>query len=91
LLAAIDQALDAVAKTVERPIEGAGAAFGPLARHGDADAVLAGLLPNPPAAVACIPHDPVRAVLRAARPHALDLPPRHQWRENRRFVLLPRV
>jgi hypothetical protein len=89
LLAAIDQALDAVAETVHRSIEGACAAFSPLARDGDADAMLARILPNPPAAVAFISNDPVRAVCRAARPHALDLPTHHQLREDRRLVLLP--
>jgi hypothetical protein len=89
LLAAIDEPLDAVAEPVQRAIEGARAAFIPLAWDRNADAMLAGILPYPPAAVAFILNDPARAVFRAARPHALDLPPRHQLREDRRFILLP--
>jgi hypothetical protein len=51
--------------------------------------MLARILPNPPAAVALIPKDPVWAVFRAASPHALDLPTRHQWWEDQRLVPLP--
>jgi len=52
-------------------------------------AMLARILPNPPAAVACIPHDPVRAVFRAPGPMRLICPPAISLREDRRLVLLP--
>ena len=55
----------------------------------DLDAMLAGIAPNAPAAVALIPSDPVWAVFRATRPHALDRPTRHQLREDPRLVPLP--
>ena len=77
MLATIDQALDAIAKSVQRAIERPGATFVPLARNGDPDAVLACLLPNLPAAVAFIPDDPARPVFWAARSPAFDLPTRH--------------
>jgi hypothetical protein len=63
LLAAIDQALDAVAETVERTIEGAGAAFVLLAWNGDPHPMLARILPNLAAAVALIADDPMGAAL----------------------------
>jgi hypothetical protein len=67
LLAAIDQALDAVAETVERPIEGAGAAFVLLARNGDPNPMLARIRPNLPTAVAFIAYDPMGSALGTAR------------------------
>jgi hypothetical protein len=52
--------------------------------------MLAGIVPNPSAALAFAPNDAVRAVLGAARSDALHLPTRHQWRENQRLMPLAR-
>jgi hypothetical protein len=90
LLAAIDEALNPVAETVERSIGGARAPFVPLARDGDPDAMLAGITPNPPAAVAFVPHHAVRAALGAAWPPPLDGPSLQERLKDRRLVALPR-
>jgi hypothetical protein len=90
LLAAIDEALDPVAETVARSIERPGTAFVPLARDGDPDARLAGIAPNPPAAVAFVPHDAVRAAPGAAWASPLDGPGLQERLEDPRLVALPR-
>jgi hypothetical protein len=72
LLTAIDQALDPVAEPVAGSIERPGAPFVPLARDGDPEAMPAGIAPNPPAAVAFIRNDAVRATLGTAWPLPLD-------------------
>jgi hypothetical protein len=50
--------------------------------------MLAGIVPNPSAALAFVPHDAVRAVLGATRSDSLHVPTRHQWRENQRLMPL---
>jgi hypothetical protein len=90
LLAAIDEALDAVAETVDGAIERPGAPFVPLARDGDPDAMLAGIAPNPPAAVAFVPDDAVRTAPGAAWPSPLDGPGLQERLEDQRLVALPR-
>jgi hypothetical protein len=90
LLAAIDQALDAVAKTVECPIEWAGAVFVLLARNGHSDAMLARILPNLPAAVAFIAYDPLGSALGTARATPLDSPGLHELCKDDRLVPLSR-
>jgi hypothetical protein len=72
LLATIDQALDVVAKTVERSIKWACTTFVALARDSDPHAVLASIAPTSSAAVAFVPHDAVRAALGAAWAPPLD-------------------
>jgi hypothetical protein len=90
LLATIDQTLDAVAETVESSIEWAGATFVLLTRDGHPNPMLARILPNPPAAVAFVPNDPARAVLRPARPTPLDGTGLHKLFEDHRLVPLAR-
>ncbi len=90
LLAAIDHALDAVAETVERPREGAGAAFGLRARNGDSHPMLGRLRPNLPAAVALIADDPMGSALGTARATPLDSPGLHAWCQDDRLVPLSR-
>jgi len=72
LLATIDQALEAVAETVESSITWACTTFVALARDRDPNAVLARIAPNPSAAVAFVPHDAVRAALGTAWAPPLD-------------------
>jgi len=89
-LAAIDQALTPVAETGERSIAGARAPCVPLARAGAPEALLAGLPPKPPAAVAWVLHHAVRAALGAAWPPPLDGPRLQERRKDRRLVAWPR-
>jgi hypothetical protein len=89
-LAAIDEALDPVAETVAGSIKRPGAPFVPLARDGDPDAMLAGIAPNPPAAVAFVPDDAVRTAPGAAWPSPLDGPGLQERLEDQRLVALPR-
>lgn len=88
LLATVDQALDAVAKPVERPIEGAGAAFVLLARNGDPHPMLTCILANLPAAVTFIADHPLGAALGTAWATALDRSGRHELGKNGRLVPL---
>jgi hypothetical protein len=90
LLAAIDQALDPIPELVDGAIERPGATFVPLARDGDPHPMLARILPNPPAAVAFVPNDAVRAALRAAWSTPLDSTGLHELFEDHRLVALPR-
>jgi len=85
----MDQSLNPLAEMVDGSIERPCATFVPLARDGDPDPMLAGIVPNPPAAVSCVPNDAVRAVLGAARPSSLHVPTRHQWREDPGLVPWP--
>jgi hypothetical protein len=52
--------------------------------------MLAGIVPNPSAALALVPTDAVRAVLGAARFDSLHLPTLHPWRENQGLMPLAR-
>jgi hypothetical protein len=90
LLATIDQALDAVAETIEPTIEWASATFGSLPRDGDPDAMLARILSNPPAAVPFVPNDPARAVFGTTWPTPLHGPAVHELFEDHRLVPLSR-
>ena len=74
LLAAVDEALDAVAQAVQRPVEGPGPAFVDLPRDRAADAAPPAGAADPPAAVALVPRDPARAPLRPTAPGPLDRP-----------------
>ena len=89
-LTAIDQALNPVPQTVERVIEGAGTTFVALARDGDPDAMLTGILPNPPTAVAFVADDALRAALGAACSAPLHGAGLQKRLEDCRLVLLPR-
>ncbi len=62
----------------------------PLARDAHSDAMLASILPNPPAAVVLIAHEPMRAALGAAWPTPLDGPAREDLCEDPRLVPLSR-
>jgi len=89
-LAAIDEALNPVAEPLERSVEGACTTFVVLVRDGDPDAMLAGIAPNPPAAVAFVPHVAVRAALGMAWSTALDGPALEELFEGHRLVPLSR-
>jgi hypothetical protein len=52
--------------------------------------MLAGIVPNPSAALAFVPNDAVRTVLGAARSASLHLPTLHQLWENQRLMPLAR-
>ena len=75
-----------MAKTVPRAIERPGTTFVPLARDGDSDAVLAGIAPNPPAAVALVPNDAVWTALGTAWPPPLDGTSGEELLEDYRLV-----
>jgi hypothetical protein len=90
LLTAIDQALNPVPQTVERAIEGAGTTFVALARDGDPDAMLTGILPKVPAAVPFIAYDTMGSALGAAWPTPLDGTGLQEPLEDHRLVSLPR-
>jgi hypothetical protein len=64
--------------------------FVPLARDGHSDAMLARILPNPPATVAFVAHEPMWAALGAAWPTPLDGPALEELFEDHRFVPLSR-
>jgi hypothetical protein len=89
-LTAVDQALDAVAETGQRALERPGTTFVPLARDGDPDAMLAGLAPNPPAAVALVPNDAVWTALGTTWSPPLDGPGLQERLADRRLVPRPR-
>jgi hypothetical protein len=76
----------AVEGTIERPL----VRFILLTRDRDADAMLAGILPNVPAAVAFIAHDTMGSALGAAWPTPLDSTRLHELFEDHRLVALPR-
>src|SRR4030095_10950317 len=90
LLATIDQALDAVPETVEGAIERSLVTCILLVRDGDLDAMLAGIAPNAPAAVAFVPDDAVRATLGTAWPAPLDGTGLHELFKDHGLVSLPR-
>jgi hypothetical protein len=73
---------DAVAETVQRSVERAGAMFIVLTRDGHAYPMPARIRPNPPAAVAFVAHDPVWT--------ALDGPGLQELFEDHRLVSLSR-
>jgi hypothetical protein len=88
LLAAIDEPLNLVALTVQGSIEWSCTAFVNLAGDGDPDPMLAGILPDLPAAVPFIPYDPARSMSGAATAEPLHRPARHQLREDHGFMAL---
>lgn len=61
----------------------------PLARDAHSDAMLAGVAPNPPAAVAFVPHDAVWAALGVTWPTLLDGPAREELCEDPRLNAVP--
>src|SRR5262245_15044189 len=79
-----------MAEAVEDSIKQSGATFVLFARDGDPNPMLAGIVPNPSAAIAFVPNDAVWAVLGAARSDSLHLPTLHQWREHQRLMPLAR-
>jgi len=89
-LATIDQALEAVAETVERSMKWACTTFVALAREREPNAVLASRAPNPSAAVALVPHDAVRAALGTAWAPPLDGASLHELFEDHGLVPLSR-
>jgi hypothetical protein len=90
LLATIDQALDAVAETVESSIKWTCTTFMALARDRDSNAVLASIAPNPSAAVAFVPQDAVRAALGTAWAPPLDGATLQELFKDHGLVLLAR-
>jgi hypothetical protein len=90
LLTAIDQAFNPVSKTVEGAIEGTGPAVVALAWDRDPDAMLTGILPNLPAAVAFVSDDAMRAALGESCAPPLHSTGLQKRLEDRRLVLLPR-
>ena len=79
-----------MAQAVEGAIERSLVTFILLARDGDPDAMLTGILPNVPAAVAFVPDDAVRAALGTAWPPPLDGSGLQELLEDHRLVSLPR-
>jgi hypothetical protein len=71
-LTPIHAPLEASAQAIEGTIERSLVTFILRARDGDPDAMLAGIAPHPPAAVAFVPNDAVRATLGTAWPLPLD-------------------
>jgi hypothetical protein len=76
----------AIEGTIERPL----VTFILLARDGDPDAMLAGIAPNPPTAVACVPHEAVRAALGTAWSTPLDGTGLQELLKDHRLVSWPR-
>jgi hypothetical protein len=76
----------AVESAIERPL----VTFILRARHSDPDAMLAGIAPNPPATVALVPNDAVRAALGTAWPPPLDGTALQELLEDHRLMALPR-
>jgi hypothetical protein len=82
--------LDAIAQAVDGSIERPLVTFILLARDRDPDAMLAGILPNMPAAVPFIAHDTMGSALGAAWPTPLDGTGLHELVEDHCLVSLSR-
>ena len=88
LLAAIDEPLNLVPLPVDGPIEWSGAMLIDLARNGDPDPMLAGILPDFLAAIALVTHEAMGPTFGAAAPRPLDRSLLHQLGEDHGFVPL---
>jgi hypothetical protein len=89
-LTPIHAPLEASAQAIEGTIERSLVTFILRARDGDPDAMLAGIAPHPPAAVAFVPNDAVRATLGTAWSTPLDGIGLQKLLEDHRLVSLPR-
>jgi hypothetical protein len=90
LFTPIHEPLDAMAQAVDGAIERPLVTFILLARDGDPDAMLTGILPKVPAAVPFIAYDTMGSALGAAWPTPLDGTGLQEPLEDHRLVSLPR-
>ena len=74
LLAPIDEPLNAVSEAVDASIERPGATLVRLTRDGEPYPMLAGILPNAPAAIPLVPDHPAGTVFGTARAVPLHRP-----------------
>jgi len=90
LLTAIHEPLDAIAQAVDSSIERPVVTLILLTWDRDPDTMLAGVLPNVPAAVSFIPHDTLGSALGTAWPTPLDGTSLHELFEDHRLMSLSR-